>query len=215
MLLNDPTYAEEIREAIRNVNRLLSKVGGVRFLVDIGAEQINAYDGGRGWFRLGIWPDPTRYYLIGITIDPRGKLTIINTTTTSGNQTVTTQQQSVEQSGILFTAMLGKVFYDRIELAAGALHGDGTGSLALHLGPSMHERFVSLRNDVYTRGRDFGLDDRVTLSLRPFGQDTALRNFYVRAGLESVKKVNNLNAWLYGAGLRFDDQDIKLLFSLR
>src|SRR3954463_12756349 len=37
MLLNDPSYAEEIRQAIRNVNLLLSKVGGIRFQVDVGA----------------------------------------------------------------------------------------------------------------------------------------------------------------------------------
>jgi phospholipid/cholesterol/gamma-HCH transport system substrate-binding protein len=215
MLLNDPAYADEIRDAIRNVNRLLSKVGGIRFVVDLGAEQIAAFDGSRGWFKLKISPKPDRYYLLGISVDPRGKLTVINTTTTSGGSTVTTQQTSVEQSGLLFTAMLGKVYYNRIDLSVGALHGDGTASVAFHLGPAEHEDMLSLRSDTYSRGRGFGLDDRLSVSTRPFPRQTAMSNIYVRGGLESVKKVDNRLAYFYGAGLTFDDDDIKLLFSLR
>src|SRR6185436_4694493 len=56
MLVNDPSYAEEIRRAIRNVNKLLSKVGDVRFVVDLGGGLMPAYGGGRGYFNLGIWP---------------------------------------------------------------------------------------------------------------------------------------------------------------
>jgi len=64
MILNDPGYADQIKEALKNLNKLLNKVGGVRFVVNVGAEQIPQYDGGRGFFQLGIWPSRDRYYLI-------------------------------------------------------------------------------------------------------------------------------------------------------
>src|SRR5581483_7819426 len=80
MLLNDPSYARELKEALDNLNRLLTKVGNVRFVVDIGAEKILGYDRGRGWFRLAIWPRPDRYYLLGIMFVQRGTITETVTT---------------------------------------------------------------------------------------------------------------------------------------
>lgn len=214
-LLNDPTYADEIKEAIRNVNRLLSKVGGVRFIVDVGAEQIPAYDGGRGWFKLGIWPQPNRYYLLGITIDPRGKRTVTSTTTVAGGVTTTTQTTQVEQSAVLLTGMLGKVFYDRFDLSVGVLHSDGTVEAKIHIGPAEHIQLATLINDVYSRGLGTGIEDRITLVIKPWKDVTPLQSIYLRGGLESLRQINGKTGYFFGAGLTFDDDDIKLLFALR
>lgn len=215
MLLNDPVYAEEIREAIRNVNRLLSKVGGVRFVVDVGSERIPVYSGSRGWFRLGIWPQFDRYYLVGISIDPRGKRTVVTTTTVSGGLSTTTRTTQVEDSGVLLTAMLGKVFWQRLDLSIGALHGDGVVSAGLNLGPHDRERLLILRNDVYSRGQGTALEDRISLRLQPFLRNQVLQSVYAVGGLESNRGVNGQRAWFFGAGLSFDDEDIKLLFALQ
>ena len=61
MLLNDPVYAEEIRKALENINRILNRVAGSRFVINLGAEKLPAYKGTRGFFQLGIWPQPFRY----------------------------------------------------------------------------------------------------------------------------------------------------------
>jgi phospholipid/cholesterol/gamma-HCH transport system substrate-binding protein len=211
MLLNDPSYAQEIREAIRNVNRLLTKVGDMRFVVDLGAAQLSAYDGGRGWFNLAIWPRPDRYYLLGLSTDPRGRLSNTTVTTTAGGTTQTTQTQVVDQTGLLLTGMLGKVFFNRYDFSVGALYGDGTVSLGLNLGPSGHEEMVQLRNDVYSRSSTGSVDDRLTLTVQPWS------GVYLRAGLESFRNhpTNGKTVFLIGAGLRFDDEDIKLLFTLK
>jgi phospholipid/cholesterol/gamma-HCH transport system substrate-binding protein len=216
MLLNDPTYAEEIREAVRNVNRLLSRVGGVRFVIDVGAQQIPILDGGRGWFRLGIFPQPDRYYLLGITLDPRGKRNVTTTTTVINGgtpQVVTTTE--VDQGGILITGMLGKVFWRRLDLSLGVLHGDGTLSTALNLGPRDREELLILRDDLYSRGQGLGIDNRVTATLRPFLRRGVFGNVFLQGGLETTRKINGKLPWLYGAGVSFDDDDIKILFALR
>ncbi len=215
MLLNDPTYAEEIREAIRNVNRLLSQVGGVRFVVNLGVENIPVYEGARGWFQLQIWPNRTRYYRLGITVDPRGSRRVTNTTTTSAGVMTTTQVTQVDQGAFLFTAMFGKVFKNRLELAAGALHNDGTGSVALWLGPTDMEDLIVLRDDVYSRGQGFGLDNRVSVTVRPFRGPNVLSSLYVVGSVEGYRKVNGSIPVAYGAGVTFDDNDIKLLFAFR
>ncbi len=219
MLLNDPSYAEEIREAVRNVNKLLSKVGGVRFVVDMGGEQIAAYNGGRGFFRLQIYPRPDRYYLLGISIDPRGKITQLNTFTRVGGQETTTSTRQVEPTGLLFTVMFGKVFFKRLDLSIGALHGDGAFSTELRLGPREREELLMVRGDIYFRGADIGMDGRVSVSLRPWaGSPHAWQALYLKAGVEGFRPVGGtggITPYFWGAGVTFDDEDIKLLFALR
>lgn len=217
MLLNDPSYAQEIREAIRNVNRLLSRVGGIRFTVNVGGEYLSAYNGGRGWFQLQIWPSPDRYYLVGISVDPRDKIT--KTTTTNytggplgGSSSVATE---VNNGAIQVTAMLGKILWNRLDLAAGVLNGDGTVSAGVYLGPQVHEDALILRGDIYSQTATSGPTARITMQARPFEGTPMFNALYFRGGIDSVKRVNGKLPCSIGGGLIFDDEDIKLLFALK
>ena len=224
MLLNDPSYAEEIRDAIRNLNRLLSKVSGIRFTVDIGGERITGHDGGRGWFRVAIWPRQKRYYLLGLSVDPRGNRISLNTktntttTTTTNGVASTTQEEKeeqktqIEQTGILFTAMIGRVFYERLDLSIGALYGDGAVSIKTYFGAAEWKERFYLENDIYYRGGR-GVDDRLFAVFHPLVG--AFSGLYVKSGLEGIREVNNKIPYFYGAGIAFDDDDIKILFALR
>lgn len=211
MLLNDPSYADELKLALQNLNKLLNKVNKIQFVVDLGAAILPAYDGGRAWFNLGVWPRPDRYYLLGITLDPRGKITNQSITTTVGTQVQTIQTRIVEQTGMLFTAMLGKVWFNRIDLSVGALYGDGAGSAMFLLGPKDKERFFTFRSDFYIRTSGSSLDSRNTLTVMP------IENFYLRAGMESVYRnpIDNRFVYFVGTGLTFTDEDIKLLLALK
>jgi phospholipid/cholesterol/gamma-HCH transport system substrate-binding protein len=218
MMLNDPSYAEEIKEAIRNVNKLLSRVGSMRLIVDLGTERIPVYEDARGWFQLGIWPTRDRYYLVGITFDPRGKLTSNTTTTTTGSVSTTTQTTTVERGATLLTAMLGKVIRRRLDLSAGVLHGDGAVGVAVLLGPEDEEERFRISLGGYTRqvGANSGaqVNYRSALQWAPLG-GPYLKTLYLRAGVDSFSKINGKLAYAFGAGLSFDDNDIKVLFSFR
>ncbi len=216
MLLNDPSYAKDIGEAVKNINRLLSKVSGVRFIVNTGAEQITTEGAARGWFQLGVWPKNDRYYLLGVSVDPRGKRTVIKTeTVTSGVSAPSVQNTQLEPNALLFTAMLGKVFFNRVDLAVGILHGDGALSAALWLGPSGYESMIKFRSDFFSRGSGSGADDRMNLILHPFFRSEIFSSLYLQGGLDTLTKVNDKLAYSFGAGITFDDEDIKVLFSLR
>jgi phospholipid/cholesterol/gamma-HCH transport system substrate-binding protein len=208
-LLNDPVYADELEKALKNVNKLLGRANEIRFVVDVGGQELRGYSGGRGYFKFSIWPSPTRYYLLGISVDPRGRRTITDTTTQAGNLTTSTQTTAIEETGILLTGMIGKLFFDRrLDLSIGALYGDGAVSAALNFGPIGQEDRLQVRGDVYSRGRDVPTDGRLTLTVRPY------LSTYLDGGLESFRKINGVTAWSYGAGISFDDEDIKLLFAI-
>jgi phospholipid/cholesterol/gamma-HCH transport system substrate-binding protein len=213
MLLNDPSYAQQIREALDNLNRLLNKAGHLRLVVDVGAQELVAYGGGRGFFQLGVWPSSDRYYLLGIAVDPRGKLTITQTTTIAGNQTTQTETQQNEINAFLLTGMLGKTFYyGRLDLSAGVLYGDGTASAMVNLGPPGWIDEFALRDDLYSLSNNRGVADRVTATIHPISY---FKDLYVNIGIEDFRKVNDKLNYLYGVGLRFDDEDIKFLLSLK
>jgi len=213
MLLNDPSYAQQIREALDNLNRLLNKAGHLRLVVDVGAQELVAYGGGRGFFQLGVWPSSDRYYLLGIAVDPRGKLTITQTTTIAGNQTTQTETQQNEINAFLLTGMLGKTFfYGRLDLSAGVLYGDGTASAMVNLGPPGWIDEFALRDDLYSLSNNRGVADRVTATIHPISY---FKDLYVNVGIEDFRKVNDKLNYLYGVGLRFDDEDIKFLLSLK
>lgn len=213
MLLNDPSYANEIREGIRNLNRLLGRASEIQLKIDVGATELKAYEGGRAWAHLGIWPSDDRYYLIGVASDPRGRISNSTVTTTAGGVSQTVQTQLVDQTGILLTAMLGKIFFKRFDLSAGALYGDGVGSINLLLGPNESVSRIQLRNDFYFRTAGSSFNDRLYATAFPF--NGILGGLYFRGGLESFQNYNGQLNYFAGAGLYFTDNDIKLLFSLR
>lgn len=209
MLLNDPTYAEEIRQAIRNINHLLNKVSDVKFVVNLGGELMTGYNGGRGWFNLAIWPNKERYYLLGISSDSRGQISNMTVVTTAGGITTTTQTQTTNQTSLLFTGMLGKIFFDRFDGAVGVLYNDAAASLSIRLGPTGAEERIQLKNDVYVRNSASGINDRITLIAMPHP------NVYLVGGIESFSSHNGQTPLIFGGGITFTDEDIKLLFALK
>ena len=215
MILNDPTYADEIKEALKSLNKILGHASTIRFVINVGAEQIPTYTGGRGFFELGIWPEKDRYYLIGVAIDPRGKLTNTSTTTTSGGVTTVVSTSETVQGSLLITAMLGKVYYKRLDLSVGAIYGDGAVSVAIDFGPHDREGMFVFRNDIYSRGQGIALNDRLKVQARPFDYNKSFQSLYVEGGVESFRQVDNKVVYFYGAGISFDDDDIKLLFAFK
>ncbi len=208
-LVNDPVFADELEKALKNLNKILGRASEFRFVVDIGGQRLRGYDGSRGYFKFYIWPNPERYYLLGISVDPRGRRSITNTLTEAGGTATSVRTTQVEETGLLLTGMVGKVFFDRrLDLSIGALYGDGAISAAINFGPVRHESDIQLRGDIYSRGKDVPTDGRITLTGHVY------QGLYVDGGLESFRKIDGKTAWSYGAGVAFDDEDIKLLFSL-
>jgi phospholipid/cholesterol/gamma-HCH transport system substrate-binding protein len=213
MLLNDPVYAQEIQKAIQGVNQLLNRVAKVRFVPDLGGAYLGGINGGRGWFNLGIWPKPERYYLIGIAGDSRGR--ILNTdvsTTVAGSSPVVVTSQVVDYTMMVFTAMMGKVYNERWDLSVGLLYGDGALSAKLNLGGKDWRDQIQLGSDVYLRIGG-GPNLRAYLSVQP------VKGFYLRGGMEALPVgstgITTPATYFAGGGITFDDEDIKLLFALK
>ena len=143
-------------------------------------------------------------------MDPRGNYSqSITTTSISGvENTVTTTTQ--QKGGFSFTAMFGKVLQNRWDVSVGLLHGDGAASLGLNLGPLDNTELFQIKSDLYFRAKTVNGswtaegDGRVYAIYQPFSI------FYATAGVEGFRQVNGQFSYFYGAGLRFEDEDINL-----
>lgn len=205
-LVNDPGLYEELRNAIRSVNLLLGKAGGLKTYVDISGYSIKAYDGARANFSLMIAPNPTRYYLVGLTNDPRGRdRKTVTTTSVDGSRPIVETKNVNEEKGLRITAMFGK-YFGPLDLRVGLMEDYGAVSIGFW---ADEQRRYGLRADVYSLGK--GQPYTARLSARA----QIIPGIYVTGGLDTTQKYLGHRTWFTGVGLFFDDDDIKYLFAFK
>lgn len=210
MILNDPYYAQSVKELLKNANQLLSRVGGMRFVVNLSGISLPRAGGSRGAFMLSLWPRPDRYYRLGLSVDSaRGRQTVMTTTTVSGGVSTSVRTTTTEETALMLTAMLGKVYFNRVDLSVGVLHNDGAISVSGYLGVHGAEERYRVTADLYSRALGQGFDARLSATGQIFDA------VYVTGGLETLKRVNGHLNYYVGAGVSFDDEDIKVLFAFR
>jgi hypothetical protein len=109
--------------------------------------------------------------------------------------------------------MLGKIFRDRFDVAVGLLRGDGATRVGVGIGPSDNPQQLQLVGDLYFRAKTLnGIwsaepDGRIYAVFQP------ISIFYVTGGVEGFRKANGQFSAFFGGGMRFEDEDIKLLMS--
>ncbi|HEY8280382.1 MAG TPA: MlaD family protein [Bdellovibrionota bacterium] len=210
--INDPALYDDIRAAIQSINLLLGKAGLLRTYVDIGGWRIPAYNNGtKGFLKLTIAPNPGRYYLIGISTDPRGRDRKTTTTTTvnGGSPTVVVENKN-EESGLKITAMFGK-YFGPLDLSVGLIEDYGAVGIGFWLDPA---RRYGVKAEVYSQGQGKPMTARV------YGRATLFASFYVTAGIDQFPKYTDSRgkaerAYFFGAGLFFDDDDLKYLLAFK
>jgi phospholipid/cholesterol/gamma-HCH transport system substrate-binding protein len=212
-ILNEDVYATELEKALKNLNALLGKASEFRFVVSLGFSQLNAYNSSRGAFELQLWTRPERYYRLGVASDPRGNILATTTTTEVAGTSTTVNSTRTERGDFSITAMVGQVFAERVNLSIGVLYGDGVTRLAYDSGWGEYKDSLQPFVELYFRPNAASTlwtvrpDVRTGLFVQPFSV------FTLTGGIEGLRRVNGRQSFFFGAGIRFDDNDIKLLAS--
>jgi len=213
MVLNDPAYAEELKKALKAMNKLLGRASEMRLVMNLGIQQLNAFHAARATVQLAIYPKPDRYYRIGLDMDPRGTYSQNITTTEIAGTSNTVRSTVQQQGGFNFTVQFGKILKERFDVSVGLLRGDGAASFGVDLGPDSDLTQFQIRSDLYFRPKTINgtwtaqVDARMYLIYQP------VSIFYLTGGVEGFRKVEGQFSGFYGAGMRFEDEDIKLLLS--
>ncbi len=211
-LVNDPAIYDELRGAIQSINLLLGKAGALKTYVDISAWSVSAYDGNKARFNVMIAPNPGRYYLIGIASDPRGRDRKTVTTTVINNGAPVTEVKNVnEEKGLRITAVFGK-YFGPLDLRVGII--DDYGALGAGIWFDSARRF-GIHGDVYSPGKN------QPIMVRAYARAQLWSSVYVVGGMDAHRKYFNPDTrqtkipYFIGAGLFFDDDDLKYLLAFR
>lgn len=209
--INDPSLYDDVRAAIQSVNLLLGKAGLLRTYVDIGTWRVPAYNGNKSFFRVTIAPNPSRYYLIGITSDPRGREHKTTTTTSVNGGAENVEVKRVnEGKGLRITAMFGKHF-GPLDLSVGLKEDYGTLGVGFWFDGA---RRYGIHADIYSRGNES------PLTVRAYARATIYSSLYVTGGIDQLPKFTDAKGssrytYFAGAGLYFDDDDLKYLLAFK
>jgi phospholipid/cholesterol/gamma-HCH transport system substrate-binding protein len=205
-LINDPSIYEELKGAIKSINLLLGKAGSLRTYVDISGQRIPAYNGNKAKFSILIAPNPGRYYLLGITSDPRGRDKKTTTTTSVNGSPASVEEKTVnEEKGLRITAMFGK-YFGPLDLRVGIIEDSGAVGVGFWFDA---DRRYGIHADIFSPGKD----DPVTA--RVYGRAQVWSSVYFTGGVDTIREYKGQIPYFYGIGLFFDDDDLKYLLAFR
>lgn len=212
LLANDSELGREVAQVTQTLGETIERVNRMRTIVDyLGQYQLEG-KGGLGGVRhraeLRIQPAWDHYYSFGVVDRPEGRTSIVDREIrhldAAGNPTRTTHSREIEiEDAFLFNVLLARRFWD-ITLRGGIL--ENTGGIGLDW--ALLDDRIWLRTEAFDFLR---LDDRPYL--RGWAEVRLWKHLTIAAGVEDVigQRIGLRPA--FGAGLTFDDEDLKLLFS--
>jgi phospholipid/cholesterol/gamma-HCH transport system substrate-binding protein len=222
-LINDSTLHDNISEAAEGANQLIKRINGFETEVELRAEYhvpikpddvlINPSGYLKNYVSLKLKPKPDTYYMIELVSDPLGSQSRTVTTTSHTSGGVTSPQQIDDTTTIDLNALKVSLEFAKrfafITLRFGIIENTGGAGFNMH---ALSDR-LELRGDVY----DFGDKDRFGNALNPHLRSYALyepiKHLYLHAGVDDILNYHYLSI-TGGAGIRFNDEDLKALLGL-
>jgi len=202
-LINDEKMAEDLGETVTGIRDYFARMDAFRFDIDFHGEQLTRHNETKYYLNLKIQPKADKYYLLGLVSDPSGVETVTDTTITeTPGGTRTVHQVKRERDKLKFNAQIAKRYYDLV-LRGGIIESTGGIGLDYYL---FDDRFrLSLE------AFDFNTDTEA--HLKGAVDFTFFKYLYLTAGFDDFLNDEGDSSFFIGAGLRFEDDDIKYLLT--
>jgi len=201
-LINDETTVDKLNQAIDGVNTFIASSSRFRVFIDYRGEYQYLPENLKSYLNLRLEPKPDKYYLIGITSDPTGLSSWERTTTSTDGSVTETYTETVEDR-VKFNLEIAKRLWF-LTLRGGII--ESTGGVGLDLEPWRDQIILSFE------AMDFGRDNnpylKGTLMWTPW------RYVFLTGGANDFINKYEDPLYFFGAGLRFEDEDIKGLFGM-
>lgn len=202
-LINDDKIAENLEEALTGINDYFTRTDAFRFDIDFHLEQLTRHSDTKSYLSLKIQPKADKYYILGLVSDPAGVETITDTTITeTPGGTRTVHQEEREKGKLKFTAQIAKR-YKALVIRGGIIESTGGIGLDYYL---FDDRF-KLSLEAF----DFNIDREA--HLKGAVDFTFFKYLYLTAGFDDFLNDEGDSSFFIGAGLKFEDDDIKYLLT--
>lgn len=202
-LINDEKMAEDLGETVTGIRDYFARMDAFRFDIDFHGEHLTRHSDTKYYLNLKIQPKADKYYLLGLVSDPVGVETVTDTTITeTPGGTRTVHQVKRERDKLKFNAQIAKRYYDLV-LRGGIIESTGGIGLDYYL---FGDRF-KLSLEAF----DFNIDRAA--HLKGAVDFTFFKYLYLTAGFDDFLNDEGDSSFFIGAGLRFEDDDIKYLLT--
>lgn len=217
-LVNDDTAITELEEAIKDIRKVVSPATKLTLTVDARAE-LRRDKSAQNYFNLVFRTRPDRFYILGFTDTYQDRIETTTETQNIGDkdkdgldETQVTEKVRRENA-LRFNLQVGKRWY-WVTLRGGLFETTGGFATDLHL----------FRDRLKFSFEAFNFDSRSTsirrsVHLKAYASALFYNHIYAMVGVDDPTRTDpatgniskKLN-WFGGAGLAFDDQDLKALF---
>jgi phospholipid/cholesterol/gamma-HCH transport system substrate-binding protein len=205
-LVNDDTTVNRLNDALASVNNYLTRTDAWKFTVSYRNEYMTRYGDSRSALNLVIQPKADKYYILGLVYSPRGRTNTIETSYEYGGsrigQDYTEKRVIRDRNELLLNAQIGKRFYD-LRVRAGIF--ESTGGVGLD---------YYLWNDrIQLTAEAFDFDPDRQPRVRAYADIRIWKYLTVTVGMDDIVSNQGGASFFVGAGIRFDDDDLKYLIS--
>ena len=210
-LINNPAIAQRTEQILEDAGQFVSSLTRLRTIVELRSEYHVQNQQLKNVFGLRLQPSPDKYYLFEFVDDFRGTTTVqterINTTDSAAGDPLFQETRTTTTDEFKFSLILGRSFQFNDWLALGGRFGIIESSGGIGATVSM---FDDRRLEVQTDLFDFSAAQNPRL--RSYATFRFLEWAYLSGGIDDVINPGRRD-YFFGAGIRFDDEDLKALLT--
>ncbi|MBP7843370.1 MAG: MCE family protein [Proteobacteria bacterium] len=207
-LVNDPTTVDQLNRTLNTINNVVERARRTRVVVDIDGQYLERISQTKTYLGIDIMPKDDIGYRAELVFDPEGTYkTKVTESSVNGGPVTTTVERVQKKNAVKYSLQFVKRVWN-----AGIRLGmfESEGGVALDYLPWGKD--LTLTAEAFNFGRENdNAHTRAQASLQ------FLRYFKLNVGVDDImakKGGSHKSSFYAGLGLRFDDNDIKLLFVL-
>jgi len=210
-LLNDPTLVSRTERILEDVESFTDRVDKLKAVVNARSEYHVRHQQLKNVLGLRLQPEPLKYYRLQLVDDFRGSTTVtredINTTNADAEdgQFRRTTVETTNEFKLSLELARGVELTDWMQVTGRFGLIESSGGLGTDIG-FFEDNDVTLTADLF----NFGLDRNPRL--RGFATWDFLKHAYIHGGIDDALNQDRRDYFI-GAGIQFNDQDLKALLT--
>ncbi len=206
-LINDDSTVKKLNEVADNLNNTLGGINRMKTKVGWHVEYLGETQDFKNYATLVLAPKPDKFFQFDVVSDSDPSATTIvkttNVTAGGSTSTVVTEENTVNRNKVLFSAQMGKKFGD-ITLRGGLIESTGGIGVDYTKGP------VDFKFSAF----DFRNDNNQRPHLKAAANVNVTKNIFLTGGVDDIISKQHSADWFLGAGVQFDDEDIKSILGM-
>ncbi len=203
-LVNDDQLHDGVADLVEESSQFVRRITRLQTIVAMRSEYYLGQTAVKNYLSIRFQPKPDKYYMLSLVDDPRGSTRFRETVTASSasaDDPVVREQETITEDRFRLSLQFAKRYYF-LTGRIGIIENTGGLGLDAHFFDDDLELSVDL----------FQFDGNVNPRLKTWAMYTFFEHLYIAAGIDDVFN-DELTDVFVGAGIRFNDDDLKAIFT--